>query len=120
MKTFGQFNVGDTIYYYTKRDWNGPSDVKGYTLIQPVCNSECSPTTEIDFYYEGDNYGNWYETIDCDSEDTNDTIILDRGYGEITIKVFTSPEEAEQSRSGYITRLIKSHEESIVKLKGMI
>ena len=120
MKTFGQFNVGDTIYYYTKRDWNGPSDVKGYTLVQPVCNSEWSQTTEFEFYYEGDNYGSWYATIDCSSEDTNDTIILDRGYGDIIIKVFTSLEEAEQSRSDYITRLIKSHEESIVKLKEML
>lgn len=120
MKTFGQFNVGDTIYYYTKRDWNGPSDVKAYTLVQPICNRECAPITEVTFYYKGDEYGNWYETIDCSSEDTNDTIILDRGYGEITIKVFTSLEEAEKSREEYVYRLIKSHEESIVKLKEMI
>lgn len=120
MKTFEELNIGDTIYYYTKFDWKGPSLVKGYTLVQPVCNSEWTPVTEIDFYYEGDNYGNWYETIYCDSGDTSDTIELERGYGDITIKVFTSLEEAEESRKDYIHRLIQSHEESIVKLKEML
>jgi hypothetical protein len=119
-KTFEELNVGDTIYYYTKRDWKGPSLVKGYTLVQPICNREWSPITEVDIYYEGDEYGNWYETIECDSGDTSDTVVLEKGYGEITIKVFTNCEEAEKSREEYIQRLITSHEESISKLKGML
>ena len=119
-KTFEELNVGDTIYYYTKRDWKGPSDVKGYTLVQPICNREWSPITEVDIYYEGDEYGNWYETIECDSGDTSDTVVLEKGYGELTIKVFTTLEEAEKSREDYIQRLIASHEESISKLKGML
>lgn len=119
-KTFEELNVGDTIYYYTKRDWKGPSLVKGYTLVQPICNREWSPITEVDIYYEGDEYGNWYETIECDSRDTSDTVVLEKGYGELTIKVFTTLEEAEKSREDYIQRLIASHEESISKLKGML
>lgn len=119
-KTFEELNVGDTIYYYTKRDWKGPSLVKGYTLVQPICNREWSPITEVDIYYEGDEYGNWYETIECDSGDTSDTVVLEKGYGELTIKVFTTLEEAEKSREDYIQRLIASHEESISKLKGML
>jgi hypothetical protein len=120
MRTFEELNVGDTIYYYTKRDWNGPSDVKGYTLVQPICNREWTPITEVDFYYEGDEYGNWYETIECESMETYDTVVLEKGYGEITIKVFTNLEDAEKSREEYIHRLIASHEESISKLKGML
>lgn len=119
-KTFEELNVGDTIYYYTKRDWKGPSDVKGYTLVQPICNREWTPITEVEMYYEGDEYGNWYETIECDSRDTSDTVVLEKGYGELTIKVFTTLEEAEKSREDYIQRLIASHEESISKLKGML
>lgn len=119
-KTFEELNVGDTIYYYTKRDWKGPSDVKGYTLVQPICNREWTPITEVEMYYEGDEYGNWYETIECDCRETSDTVVLEKGYGELTIKVFTNREEAEKSREEYIHRLIKSHEESIVKLKQMI
>lgn len=120
VKLFEELNVGDTIYYYTKRDWKGPSLVKGYTLVQPICNREWSPITEVDIYYEGDEYGNWYETIECDSGDTSDTVVLEKGYGEITIKVFTNFEDAEKSREDYIHRLIASHEESISKLKGML
>ena len=120
MKTFEELNVGDTIYYYTKLDWKGPSDVKGYALVQPVCNRDWSPITEVDIYYEGDEYGNWYETIECDSKETYDTVVLENGYGELIIKVFTNREEAEKSREEYIYRLIKSHEESIIKLKQMI
>lgn len=119
-KTFEELNIGDTIYYYTKRDWKGPSLVKGYALVQPICNREWSPITEVDMYYEGDEYGNWYETIECDSGDTSDTVVLEKGYGEITIKVFTNLEDAEKSREEYIQRLIASHEESISKLKGML
>ena len=119
-KTFEEFNVGDTIYYYTKRDWKGPSVVKGYALVQPICNREWSPITEIDIYYEGDEYGDWYETIECESHDTSDTVVLDKGYDEITIKVFTTFEEAEQDRDDYIKRLIESHENAITKLKGML
>lgn len=120
MKTFEELNVGDTIYYYTKRDWKGPSDVKGYTLIQPICNRQWSPITEVEIYYEGDEYGNWYETLECDSRETSDTVVLDKGYGELTIKVFTNFDEAKKSREEYIHRLIKSHEESIAKLKEMV
>lgn len=120
MKTFEELNVGDTVYYYTKRDWKGPSVVKGYTLVQPICNREWTPITEVDFYYEGDEYGNWYETIECESMETSDTVVLEKGYGEITIKVFTNIEDAEKSRKEYIHRLIASHEESISKLKGML
>lgn len=120
MKTFEELNIGDTIYYYTKREWNGPSLVKGYSLVQPVCNREWTPVTEIEIYYEGDSYGNWYETLECESKEASDTIVLDKGYVDMTIKVFTSLEEAEESRKDYIQRLIKSHEESIIKLKGMI
>jgi hypothetical protein len=117
MKTFEELNIGDTIYYYTKRDWKGPSLIKGYTLVQPICYREWSPITEVDIYYEGDEYGNWYETIECDCRETSDTVVLENGYGEITIKVFTNREEAEKSREEYIYRLIASHEESINKLK---
>lgn len=120
MKTFEELNVGDTIYYYTKRDWNGPSDVKGYTLIQPICNREWSPITEVDICYEDDECGNWYETIKCNSKETSDTVVLEKGYGEPTIKVFTNLEETKESREKYIHRLIKSHEESIIKLKEII
>lgn len=120
MKTFEELNVGDTIYYYTKRDWKGPSVVKGYTLVQPICNREWTPITEVEMYYEGDEYGNWYETIECDCSETSDTVVLENGYGEITIKVFTNFEDAEKSREDYIHRLIASHEESISTLKGML
>lgn len=120
VKTFEELNVGDTIYYYTKRAWKGPSDVKSYTLVQPICDRYWTPITEVDIYYEGDEYGNWYETIECNSKDTSDTVVLDKGYGELTIKVFTTLEEAEKSRMEYIHRLIKSHEESIIKLKEMV
>lgn len=120
MKTFEELNVGDTIYYYTKRDWNGPSDVKGYTLIQPICNREWSPITEVEIYYEGDEYGNWYETIECNSGDISDTVVLEKGYEEITIRVFMTLEDAQKDRVEYINRLIKSHEESINKLKQII
>jgi hypothetical protein len=120
MKTFAELNKDDTIYYYTKLDWKGPSDIKSHKLIHPPCLREWTPIIEVDFYYENETYGNYYETIELSTDDVKDTVIIDKGCDNITIKVFMTLEDAQNDRIEYINRLIKSHEESINKLKQMI
>lgn len=120
MKTFEEITQGDSIYYYIRKEWDGPSVIKEHKIIHPPTFQEWNPTVEIDFHFEGDLLGNWYETIWICTDDSQDTVELENGYGEITIKVFTTIEEAEQHRTDYIRGLIESHENAISKLKGML
>ena len=53
-------------------------------------------------------------------EPDKDTVELENSYGEITIKVFTTFEEAVTHRKNYINGLIEIHENTITKLKELI
>ena len=119
-KTFEELKTGDTIYYYIKSEWNGPSPIKKFEIIHTPIFQQWNPFVEVDFHFEGDLLGNWYETIWIGTDDSQDTVVLENGYGEITIKAFTTFEEAVTHRKNYINGLIESHENTIIKLKGML
>ena len=120
MKKFNEIKCNDTIYYYIKREWEGPSPIKKFEIIHTPIFQQWNPFVEIDFHFEGDLLGNWYETIWIGTDDSQDTVVLENGYGEITIKVFTTFEEAVTHRKNYINGLIESHENAITKLKGLL
>ena len=121
--TFNEIKRNDTIYYYIKREWDGPSPIKKFKIIHTPTFQEWNPNNpivEVDFHFEGDLLGNWYETIWICTDDSEDTVELENGYDKITIKVFTTFEEAVTHRKNYINGLIESHENAITKLKGLI
>ena len=120
MKKFDEIKCNDTIYYYIKREWDGPSPIKKFIISEPPCFQQWNPTVEVDFHFEGDLLGDWYETIWICTDDSQDTVELENGYGEITIKVFTSFEEAVTHRKNHINGLIEIHENAITKLKGLL
>ena len=120
MKKFNEIKCNDTIYYYIKREWEGPSPIKKFEIIHTPIFQQWNPFVEVDFHFEGDLLGNWYETIWIGTDDSEDTVVLENGYGEITIKAFTTFEEAVTHRKNYINGLIESHENTIIKLKGML
>ena len=122
-KYFKDIKCNDTIYYYIRKDWDGPSPIKKFEIIHTPIFQEWNPNkpiVEVDFHFEGGNLGNWYETIWIGTDDSQDTVVLENGYGEITIKVFTTFEEAVTHRKNYINGLIESHENAITKLKELI
>lgn len=119
-KYFKDIKCNDTIYYYIKHEWDGPSPIKKFEIIHTPIFQEWNPTVEVDFHFEGGNLGNWYETIWVCTDDSQDTVELENGYGEITIKVFTTFEEAVTHRKNYINGLIEIHENAITKLKELI
>lgn len=118
--TFNEIKCNDTIYYYIKREWEGPSPIKKFEIIHTPIFQEWNPTVEVDFHFEGDLLGDWYETIWICTNDSEDTVELENGYDKITIKVFTTFEEAVTHRKNYINGLIESYENAITKLKGLI
>lgn len=119
-KYFKDIKCNDPIYYYIKREWDGPSAIKKFVISEQPCFQQWHPAVEVDFHFEGDNLGDWYETIWISTDDSQDTVELEKGYGEITIKVFTTFVEAVTHRKNYINGLIESHENAITKLKGLI
>ena len=118
--TFKDIKCNDPIYYYIKREWHGPSPIKKFVISEQPCFQQWFPTVEVDFHFEGDLLGDWYETIWICTDDSEDTVELEKGYSEITIKVFTTFEEAVTHRKNYINSLIESHENAITKLKELI
>ena len=119
-KYFKDIKCNDPIYYYIKREGHGPSPIKMFVISEQPWFQQWYPVVEVDFHFEGDLSGDWYETIWIRTNDSQDTVELEKGYDNITIKVFTTFEEAVTHRKNYINGLIESHENAITKLKELI